>query len=536
LAFSRSDREGRKGFFQRIQGVDRQLALVGTRVSRRCGRYPSDDLDILELVRSSWDAGPLAVALSLGPGPRVVEFIIDRTGFRLSRGVSVGTILAITTRAMSPIDDNRATWRPLLTAAVAVVALAAGLVWLAFALLRPTPPKSVTMATDPEGSINAELAERYRDFFARNGIDLKLVPLTGAMDSLARLQDAKSGVSIAILPSGITTEHDSPHLVSLGTLFYEPLWFFLRDPGLQRPEQLRGLRLSIGPEGSGSRKFSLEFFDRAGIIDQKSANLLPFTPAETTQRLERGELDGAVLLDSWNSRFVQELLTADNVTLVNIRRADAFVALYPHLSKLVLPAGVADLAKNRPPTDVLLLAPKASLVVRRDLHPAIQYLLLEAAEQFHSVPGVFQKAGEFPAAESIDLPLSSYARQFYKTGSPFLQRHLPLWLAVLIEQLFVLAIPLVGVIFPLLRFAPAVYNWAARRRIYLLYSELKRLEDQLAAVPPGGTTKDFLDRLNEMEERASRQSVPAYVRPQLYWLRLHVEMVREEVLRKAGTP
>jgi len=48
------------------------------------------------------------------------------------------------------------------------------------------------MATDPEGSTNADLAKRYREFFARNGIDLKLLPLTGAAESLARLQDPKS--------------------------------------------------------------------------------------------------------------------------------------------------------------------------------------------------------------------------------------------------------------------------------------------------------------------------------------------------------
>jgi hypothetical protein len=201
-----------------------------------------------------------------------------------------------------------------------------------------------------------------------------------------------------------------------------------------------------------------------------------------------------------------------------------------------LPAGVADLAENRPPADVLLLAPKASLVVRRDLHPAIQYLLLEAAEQIHSKPGLFHKAGEFPAPEAIDLPLSIHARQFYRTGSPFLQRHLPFWLAVLAEQLLVLAIPLVGLLFPLLRFAPAIYGWAGRRRVYRLYSELKRLEDQLAAVPPAGSAKDFMDRLDQMENRVSRQAVPASIRPQLYWLRLHIDMVREEVVRKAGAP
>jgi TRAP-type uncharacterized transport system substrate-binding protein len=437
---------------------------------------------------------------------------------------------------MTALNHKRASWRYLVTALIAVVAFAAVLIWLAFTLLHPTPPRSVTMATDPEGSFNADLAKRYREFFARNGIDLKLVPLSGAVESLARLQDPKSAVSIAIVPSGITTQRESPHLVSLGTLFYEPIWFFLRGQGLERPDQLRGLRISIGPEGSASHTFSVEFFGRIGIINKKSATLLPFTPVETIQRFQSGELDGAVLLDTWDSHFVQELLTAEDLGLQSIRRADAFVALYPHLSKLVLPAGVADLTKNRPPTDVLLLAPKASLVVRRDLHPAIQYLLLEAAEEIHSVPGVFHKAGEFPAPESIDLPLSAHARQFYKTGSPFLQRHLPFWLAVLVEQLLVLAIPLLGVIFPLLRFAPAIYGWAGRRRVYRLYSELKRLEDQLAAVPPTGTAKDFIDRLDQIEDRASRQSVPASIRPLVYWLRSHIEMVREEVLRNVGAP
>ena len=98
-----------------------------------------------------------------------------------------------------------------------------------------------------------------------------------------------------------------------------------------------------------------------------------------------------------------------------------------------------------------------------------------------------------------------------------------------------LALPLVGVLFPLLRFAPAIYDWLGRRRVYRLYSELKRLEDQLAAVPPGGTTKDFMDRLDQMEGRANRQSV-LYLRPLLYWLRSHIEMVREEAVGKAGAP
>ena len=51
-----------------------------------------------------------------------------------------------------------------------------------------------------------------------------------------------------------------------------------------------------------------------------------------------------------------------------------------------------------------MVAVKASLVVRRDLPAPVQYLLLDAAAQIHAPPGVFQKAGEFPAAAATDLP------------------------------------------------------------------------------------------------------------------------------------
>ena len=70
---------------------------------------------------------------------------------------------------------------------------------------------------------------------------------------------------------------------------------------------------------------------------------------------------------------------------------DAFIALYPFLSKVVVPRGVTDLAKDQPPADVVLIATKASLVVRKDLHPALQYLLLNVAGKIHSGPSIFNR-------------------------------------------------------------------------------------------------------------------------------------------------
>jgi hypothetical protein len=228
---------------------------------------------------------------------------------------------------------------------------------------------------------------------------------------------------------------------------------------------------------------------------------------------------------------VQQLLTIKDVNVDSVPRADAFVALYPFLQKLTLPAGVGDMKENRPPNDVVLLATKASLVVRKDLHPAIQYRLLEAATQVHSGSGLFHAAGQFPAAETIDLPLGRHARQFYKTGPPFLQRHLPFWLAVLVQQLMVLLIPVVGIVYPILRFSPPLYSWLQHHRIYRLYSELMVLEDEMNSFP-SNRLNNHIDRLDKLEDRASRLSLPVSFRPLVYALRLHIGVVRQKIEKK----
>jgi TRAP-type uncharacterized transport system substrate-binding protein len=414
----------------------------------------------------------------------------------------------------------------LIGAAAALAALLACAVWLAFVFLNPTPPRVVVMSTGPEGGISAELGKLYRESLARSGVELRLNPSPGAVTNVALLRDAKSGVSVAIIPSGITNRRDSPELVSLGALFYEPLWIFSRGSFRKKLGGKRSLRISVGAEGSGARAFAVEFLSRLGIVDGRNASLLALAPSDGAEKLLRGEIDALIVLDAWESPLVRRLLSAKDVHLVNAPRADSWVALYPYLNKVVLPAGVADMARDIPPENVTLLAPKANLVVRADLHPAIQYLLLEAAAQIHSGPGVFHRAGEFPAQESVDLPLSEHARQFYKTGPPFLQRHLPFWLATLLQQLMVLLIPLLGLLYPALKLAPAGFAWAMRTRMLKLYGELKLLDDGLTHGAQGDV-QELARRLEKLEERVNDVWLPVSFRPLLYQLKTHVSLVRQ---------
>jgi TRAP-type uncharacterized transport system substrate-binding protein len=417
--------------------------------------------------------------------------------------------------------------RPMLVLGVAVAVALACLAWVIIIVNRGLPPRTVFMTTGPEGSAYRELGEKYRAALARDGIRLQLRPSLGNVENLASLNDASSGVSVGLVAGGLTTEKASPGIESLGTISYDPIWIFCRGlPDEAQFGDLRGKRLSIDP-GAGVMP---ELLRATGL--EKAVTVVPLAPAAGGEALLKGEIDCACMLTVADDPVVKKLLADESVRIMSFRRADAFVALYPYLSRVTIPRGVASLAKDRPPQDVTLIAPKASLLVRKDLHAAVQYLLLQAAEEIHSGASMLSRPGQFPAAEPGDVPLSREARNYYKSGGSFFQRHLPFWLAVFVSRLLIVLVPLLGVLYPLLRVLPLVIHFAFERRVNALYAELRGIEARIGAGDPAGEISRDLLRL---DEEIGRTRVSASRARELYALRHHASLVRDR-LRAARQP
>jgi len=430
---------------------------------------------------------------------------------------------------MIDTDRLQKSWPVLTAAGLAAIVLAASVF-----IVMTMPPRTVVMATGAEGGANYQLGLRYADILARSGVRLRLVPTSGGLENLALLKDAKSGVDVGFIQGGTTTERDSPNVESLGTVFYEPLWFFFRGEPGEDIRGLRGRRISIGPGGSGTRALALELIKKFKL-DSVIGEISGFPPQVAADKLIAGDIDAAFIITAWDSPVVQQLLDAKGIALASILRADAYIAHYPFLNKLVLPAGVSDLLNNRPPADVVLMAPKASIAVRADLNPAIQHLLLTAAQQIHSPPGIFQKAGQFPAAESIDLPLSDEAQRFYKRGLPFLQNYLPFWIATLIERILFVFLPLVAVLYPIFKFLPKIYDWAMQSKIRRLYDEMRAIESEMES-QPGNNVAAIDEKLEDLGQRANRLALPTAYASMLYTLQSHINLVRgrlRQTLKKA---
>ena len=409
--------------------------------------------------------------------------------------------------------------------AVAIGVTAAAILGVAILLLGTMPPRAIAMATGPKGGGYYQIGKRYQAALERAGERVTLIETAGSLENLALLRDPGSGVQVALIQDGTIGKDEAPELESLGTLFYEPLWIFHRSElqGLT-PGALRGRKVSIGPVGSGTRALMLELLKRNGL-DQQVGELLALAPEAAADKLLAGEIDVAAFVAQWDAPVVQRLIADERVGLANVSRADAYVALYPFLSKLTVPRGMGDLEKDLPPADVTLFAPKASLVVRRDLHPAIQDLLLTAAVQIHSGVGIFHRAGRFPAAEGIDLPLSEAAVQFYKSGQPFLQNNFPFWIASLVGRLLVLLIPIVAVLYPVMRFLPALYDWLMRSKITRLYGELRFLEDEIGGGDTANRTR-LIARLDELEKQANELRMPITYESMMFLLRNQIAAVR----------
>ena len=428
--------------------------------------------------------------------------------------------------------------RDLLATAGPFVVLALVLLVGAYWLLNPTPPHRMVLATGAERGAYAEFGARYAKLLAVDGIKVELRNTQGAVENLALLRDDKAGVDAAFVQGGVdspghTADDDAEHLVSLGSLFYEPVWIFYREDSAQRllkqPRltslaQLKGWRVNGGTDGSGARLLVLQLLE-ANAVEPESLTLLKDETTPAVVAFLEGRTDAIVFVSAPESLMVQMLLRTPGVQLFDFAQSEAYARRFPFLSAVVLPRGTVDLAKDQPPHDVRMIAPTAMLVARDGTHPALLQLLVQAAAQVHGGPGWFHRKGEFPNTRNTAIPISPEAERFYKSGLPWLQRYLPFWLANLVERMAVVLISIIAVLIPLSRVLPPLYEFRIRSRVFRWYGQLRALEGAVDRRP----AHELREELDDIERKVERIHIPLSHADELYALRSHIDMVRSRL-------
>src|SRR5262245_50159568 len=435
--------------------------------------------------------------------------------------------------------------RDLMFIAVPVLIAIVAAIWLALRFADPPPPAKFVISAATKGSPYYRYAESYRPVFERNGVKLEVRESGGSLVNLKALSDPASGVNAAFVQGGLAASKDAPGVLSIGRVAYEPLWVFhTASFKLERLSELKGKRVLVGPAGGGTAGLALRLLAANGVTAE-TATLINSELPDYVDKLGNGEADAGFLVLAAEAKTIQRLLRTPNVNLMSFPNAEAYTQRFPFLTPLLLHEGVVDFAENVPPTDTVLLATTAAVLVREDAHRALVSLLAEALQEVHGAPVVdakgesplFQQPGTFPASADPEFPVSEDARRIYRSGPPFLQRYVPFWVATTIDRLTVSMVVLLPILIPLVRFGPQLYDWRVRRRILFWYGALKKLEASARGAAAQEANTAHLDELDRIEAAVDNIPVPLAFSDKLYELRQHIDIVRRRLTGAVhGTP
>jgi TRAP transporter TAXI family solute receptor len=414
--------------------------------------------------------------------------------------------------------------------AVTATLLLLGCGALGYSLAAPAPPREIRIATGtvPDSAYTLA-AEAYAQRLQATGFRVRRVPTQGSVQNLEMLRARQ--VDVALVQGGIADPVRDAGLESLGAAFVEPVWAFLRaDQNMARLADLRGQRVAIGPEGSGTRALALAML-AANDIGGSDFTALPLTGAAAAQALAVGDADAAILVSARTTGAIATLLRAGpTLRLIDFADfGDAYGVNLPFLSAVRLPRGGLSLATDVPDRAATLLAPVASVVAHADIHPQIVSLLVGIMQDVHRGRTLFTAEGAFPNTRAQDLPMNADAERYYARGRTVLQGWLPFWVAVWVERLLFVLLPVVGLALPLIRFGPVLYAWQMEARVWRHYETLRRIEAEAEREADAPARAALRGRLEALEGRVARLALPVTYRRHVFALRRDIAYVRAQL-------
>ena len=426
--------------------------------------------------------------------------------------------------------------RDLLRTALLGTVLAAACIWLSFRFLEPIPPRRIVLASGPASGLFHQQAQHYKELLAREGVTLEERMTEGAGENYKLLLDRNSGVDLAFVQGGIATFPEADSLVMIASLYFEPLWIFVRSGDkVEALSALAGRRISLGMAGSGTNVLATPLLAASGVT-QANATLSHTPTDQATAALKARDVDVAMMVGGVGTPAIRAALSDPALELVNLAQAEAYPQRFTFLTRRVLHAGAIEFVPLMPPRDVALISTEAMLAARDDIHPAIVNLLLEIIRDEHDDQGYFEAPNKFPNVEQVDLKVSPDAIRHRRFGPNLLYRYLPFWVAAFLERFIIIVVPLLVVLLPLIKFLPQVMRWRVRSRIYRWYGELTLLERDVRLREGELPTARWLSDLDRIQRGIERVSTPASFASEAYTLREHIDLVRRAVLAKAATP
>ncbi len=395
------------------------------------------------------------------------------------------------------------------------LALAIAVLWA-----RPAAPRAIRLCTGPAGTVESSPAEQLAAAIRARGLGAEVVANPRIQDCL-RLVAESPGDAVSLVAGGAEQLlGDAPGgkpLTSLGTVAIAPIWLFAGPsvPAAAAPE-LAAWRVGSGPAESPSGLLSTLYFQDTGADPAAIVRFPAERGEDAAAALAAGRLDAVFVAGLPGSPAVRPLLESPAARPLSFERATAIRVRHPWLLPMTVPRGAFDLAADRPPADLQLLATGVNVVVPKRMHPAAVKVLLEAARE--AARGGTQQPQKMiaerfglPTPEYATLPINAAALAYYekrddRDPKALVFRFLPYRAARWIDRWGILLAAIAASLFGLVKVLPALtrtYFALSLNRAYRAMAEVER-----AAAGPGPDRAALLARLGEIDQASLGVPVP----------------------------
>lgn len=440
----------------------------------------------------------------------------------------------LTTRTAKLLRDEGHAWYHVLRYDwFYLVMLVTGLVLLIF-FWQPLPPKTLGIAVGREGTSDGVYGEKLVSFFAEHGVKLNVTYTEGGKQPIAAMQRENS-IQSALVLGGLHKKHELDNFWSLGSSQYEPLWVFYRANAFTGNDPIVHFAITgmaIGEPNSGSNTIAHQILASGRRDTNVTVKFFEWPYLKAVDALLAGEINALAAVDGIDSPIIKKLLVDPTIKIANFSFAPAYVKRLPHLDLVSIPRGSFMTAPTYPATDINMVATSLTLVVQKDLHPALQLLFLMAIDHLgDSRDQFFAKSGEFPSYKDTSIPLAPIAKQYFSNGPPTSLQYLPFWAASFIDRIWFFVLGSLAVIYPLYRFIPNYRTTLGQLKVNdaydMLHATQLRFEQAQTQEEFDHIMQDFLQLQREIEDWIPKLNIPAY-----YGLLRPIELIKKVALER----
>jgi TRAP-type uncharacterized transport system substrate-binding protein len=299
------------------------------------------------------------------------------------------------------------------------------------------PPRHVVIEAGPKGGFFDTTALLLKTRLEGQGVSVSIINSENTLGIIGNVNRPDHKVDIGFIAHEVKPGQ-YPNVKSLGSIIMDPLFIFARRGlNLQSPADFIDLTLGVGPKNTGGRLLTDIVLDEYGITPE-SSTYVELSLREMANALSNGDIDVGFFLQPTTNKIVAEIGTYGIAKLVPVNYATAMVKKYGYLHHLVIERGSFSLLNDLPSSNINMVGIPATVVAKKNLHPAIVVMVSLALKDAYRPPTLVSARASFPSMNyEFDLDVDAEADQIYKHSPgyvPFLYRIFNFWLAGLLDK------------------------------------------------------------------------------------------------------